>query len=183
MICGICNSEFEKTNKRRKFCSDECRLKNDKQKEKEYNRKRIESGKTKEYYQNNRDRMIGHVRGYQIKTDYARLYKKRNKIKFAGYEAKRRAQKKSVYCEDVNFDAITLRDNLICWLCSNKIDIQDLEFDHAIPLSKGGLHVEQNIYCTHAECNRRKHIRLPHELETIFPNINKQTLQKLTESK
>lgn len=52
------------------------------------------------------------------------------------------------------------RDGMICHICGKKIQSRsDLHFDHVIPLSKGGLHVIENVRPAHALCNRRKAAR------------------------
>jgi hypothetical protein len=45
------------------------------------------------------------------------------------------------------------RDNGRCVKCNND---QDLEFDHIIPLSKGGSNTERNIQLLCSQCNKKK---------------------------
>lgn len=49
-----------------------------------------------------------------------------------------------------------------CYLCGEPL-ADPVEFDHVIPLARGGHHVLANIKPTHKRCNRRKHTSLPDE--------------------
>lgn len=61
----------------------------------------------------------------------------------------------------VDYDRILERDGMVCHICGDDIaDRSDLHFDHVIPLSKGGPHVESNIRPSHAGCNMRKRARI-----------------------
>ncbi|MDR0930322.1 MAG: HNH endonuclease [Clostridiales bacterium] len=56
-------------------------------------------------------------------------------------------------------EKIKKRDNYACKLCN--VSIKDeptllLEIDHIIPISKGGLSVEENLQCLCWRCNRKK---------------------------
>jgi len=50
---------------------------------------------------------------------------------------------------------------MVCHICTEGIaSLDDLHFDHVIPLSKGGPHAAENIRPSHALCNLRKGARL-----------------------
>jgi 5-methylcytosine-specific restriction endonuclease McrA len=71
--------------------------------------------------------------------------------------ARRKALIRSVTIEKVDYDAILARDGWVCHLCREKIDgREDLNFDHVVPLSRGGAHSMANISPSHALCNNRK---------------------------
>lgn len=50
----------------------------------------------------------------------------------------------------------------VCYLCGHEIEmtgpsfLASIEFDHVVPLSRGGSHIRENIGVTHRTCNRRK---------------------------
>jgi HNH endonuclease len=51
---------------------------------------------------------------------------------------------------------VARRDNYTCQVCGKHLKDEELEFDHLIPLSKGGSSDEHNIRLTCIDCNRRK---------------------------
>lgn len=55
------------------------------------------------------------------------------------------------------------RDELICWICGIKCDKpqkgwnpRQATLDHLTPLSRGGLHIEENLACCCHQCNSNK---------------------------
>lgn len=59
--------------------------------------------------------------------------------------------------DPVSYAAILERDGWVCHICGDPIaDLEDLHFDHIIPLSKGGPHHADNISPAHALCNLKK---------------------------
>ena len=57
----------------------------------------------------------------------------------------------------VDYAKILERDGMVCHICGGKIrNRRDLDFDHVVPLSKGGPHSEENVRPSHRRCNRRK---------------------------
>lgn len=57
----------------------------------------------------------------------------------------------------ISYRRIVERDGWHCYICSNPINnIRDLEFDHVVPVVKGGVHEEYNLSPTHASCNNSK---------------------------
>ena len=79
--------------------------------------------------------------------------------------AKRRAQKRITSVVAVSFEEIIRRDNQVCYLCGEYVESGDTEFDHVVPLSRGGHHVMDNIKVTHSWCNQRKRDKYLHELD------------------
>jgi len=51
---------------------------------------------------------------------------------------------------------VVRRDNYTCQVCGKHLLDNEVEFDHIIPISKGGSSEEQNIRLTCFECNRDK---------------------------
>lgn len=79
--------------------------------------------------------------------------------------AKRRAQKRITTIGPISFEEIIQRDKQRCYLCGDHIETGDIEFDHVIPLSRGGPHIKENIKVTHSWCNQKKRDKYVSELE------------------
>lgn len=68
----------------------------------------------------------------------------------------------------VDYSKILDRDGWVCHLCGYPIaGLEDLHFDHVIPLAKGGPHSMANIRPAHAKCNLRKGAKLLEELALV----------------
>jgi 5-methylcytosine-specific restriction endonuclease McrA len=75
-------------------------------------------------------------------------------------EYKRKSLKRAVAYEDIDRALVFARDNYICQLCFEPVDMQakwpDRFFatlDHIKPLSKGGSHTYSNVQTAHLKCN------------------------------
>lgn len=55
---------------------------------------------------------------------------------------------------------VVRRDNNQCQICGRILKDSDIEFDHIIPISKGGSSEENNIRVTCLDCNRNKSCRI-----------------------
>jgi len=51
---------------------------------------------------------------------------------------------------------VTRRDNNQCQICGKVLRDNEIEFDHLIPISKGGSSEEHNVRVSCLECNRKK---------------------------
>lgn len=51
---------------------------------------------------------------------------------------------------------VARRDNYTCQICGRHLRDDEIEFDHIIPISKGGSSEEGNLRLTCRDCNRRK---------------------------
>lgn len=61
----------------------------------------------------------------------------------------------------VDYAAILGEHGMVCHICTEPIaSLDDLHFDHVVPLAKGGPHEAENIRPAHATCNLRKGVRL-----------------------
>lgn len=58
---------------------------------------------------------------------------------------------------------IFIRDGNTCQYCGNRKPRQELNLDHVLPRSRGGLTTWENIVCACLDCNRRKGGRSPVE--------------------
>ncbi|MBU3967659.1 MAG: HNH endonuclease [Euryarchaeota archaeon] len=55
---------------------------------------------------------------------------------------------------------VVRRDNNQCQICGRTLKDSDIEFDHIIPISKGGSSEENNIRVTCLDCNRNKSCKI-----------------------
>ena len=55
---------------------------------------------------------------------------------------------------------VVRRDNYKCQICKKHLNDDEIEFDHKIPLSKGGSSEEHNIQLTCFKCNRDKKVKV-----------------------
>lgn len=69
---------------------------------------------------------------------------------------KRRALLAGAQIERIDYERIKRRDKMRCHICLRKVSPRQLHFDHVIPLSKGGAHVESNLAVAHRRCNQKK---------------------------
>jgi 5-methylcytosine-specific restriction endonuclease McrA len=95
-------------------------------------------------------------------------YQARNRAKQREWTRRRRARLKTATVEPVDYEAIRERDGDVCYLCGDSVEPHELDFDHVIPLSRGGAHSASNVRVTHASCNRRKGARTPSEYLTAL---------------
>lgn len=58
--------------------------------------------------------------------------------------------------EPIDYAAVLKRADGKCGICAEAFDASGIEFDHIVPLSKGGAHCESNIQAAHKFCNRSK---------------------------
>ncbi len=91
-------------------------------------------------------------------------YRRANLTKYAEAEARRRALIRATEIVRVDYERIKIRDRMVCHICRKPVQLNELHFDHVVPLSKGGPHVESNIAVSHANCNRSKSARLMTEV-------------------
>lgn len=132
--------------------------------------------KSQAYYQVHKNSISARTRQYRLDhpgydTESKRVYREKNQElcqertalwrqrtpwKHAGYEAKRRAQKRQVPCEDFTVMDIINRDGWKCWLCSRDVTIEQASIDHVIPLSLAGPHILGNVRLAHLLCNIRR---------------------------
>jgi 5-methylcytosine-specific restriction endonuclease McrA len=77
---------------------------------------------------------------------------------------RRRVMKADAIFEEVDYNEILERDNYICHICDGYVDPSQLQFDHVIPLDRGGEHTMDNVKVAHALCNQMKGNRLLEEL-------------------
>jgi 5-methylcytosine-specific restriction endonuclease McrA len=94
---------------------------------------------------------------------------KEHREEYVSYNALRRARKlgNSIGLPKPDYKAILTEFGMICHLCGLKIESKtELEFDHVIPLSKGGPHSSGNVRPSHERCNRKKGSKLLDQTST-----------------
>lgn len=112
--------------------------------------------------------------GYR-QSAYGRLNKWRrdNPLGQREYTLRRNARKKAAAAGRVSYKRILERDGMFCYICQSPIGSDEkMDFDHVIPLSRGGAHHETNIRVSHMTCNRRKAAKLIEELQTNLKRTN-----------
>lgn len=189
LYCKRCNKEFTPNGKCRKYCSKECSVEysrtnnkqycaryyiENKESQAEYCKKyRIEKADKikimkKEYYLKNIDTILNEENRLK-RYEYLKTYCTTDGYKMScrKHHQKRRAITSKSKISDVDFKLIIERDNGMCQLCKEKIDFtlkkphpMSINFDHIIPLSKGGEHKTDNIQLSHQICNQRKSARI-----------------------
>lgn len=81
------------------------------------------------------------------------------RLRFIKNATRRRARMLASSMGYVDYARIVATHGTICHICGKEIPKGNLEFDHVIPLARGGAHTEENIRPAHKKCNRRKHLR------------------------
>jgi len=105
------------------------------------------------------------VRQAYLKTEKGRQCYRR-------YTTKRYALRKNApQISDVNLLAIYNRAGRKCVYCGTPLSFDAVHFDHYIPLSKGGAHVENNLRISCQRCNLSKGDKLPEQWEVYHPLV------------
>ncbi len=89
-------------------------------------------------------------------AQHNRAYAAANPLKRREIDAKRNALKKGATVEPVDYAFVKKRDKMVCGLCHKKVKQPELQFDHIVPLSRGGAHATWQVQVAHATCNARK---------------------------
>ena len=92
-----------------------------------------------------------------------RIYREAHRAYFAAHESARRALKYTTQTEPIDYARVIALASGFCGICRMALDTKT-EIDHIIPLSRGGSHTYDNLQAAHQSCNRRKHVKLEHEL-------------------
>ena len=76
--------------------------------------------------------------------------------------ARRRARMMGAVVTKADYAAILAEHGMVCHICGKPIpDRAHLDFDHVIPIARGGAHSAENIRPSHGSCNRSKGARVP----------------------
>jgi len=78
---------------------------------------------------------------------------------------RRRARMAATSVGPVDYVRIIAEFGMTCHICRGEIaSLSHLDFDHVIPIARGGGHIQGNVLPSHARCNRRKGAKLMSEL-------------------
>lgn len=88
------------------------------------------------------------------------------------YKAATRRRRATAYgtrTEPVDLEAVivsyTAEHGMVCHICGWEITDDKMDFDHVVPLARGGADAASNIALSHSICNRWKGTRLMEELD------------------
>jgi 5-methylcytosine-specific restriction endonuclease McrA len=162
LICSICKQPFE-SHQNAKYCSDKCRSEKSRLK---YHEK---------YSPVLNDYVIKECAycGKEYKTNTfvdVRLYCSKRCLHKA-CKRERSYRKRGQFVANVYRNDIYKRDNYICQLCDERVDMNKVAphplsptLDHIIPLSKGGTHEPSNVQLAHFICNSIKSDRIVEDI-------------------
>ena len=86
------------------------------------------------------------------------------KARHRAHAATRRARMRDAFIEAVDYQTIYEVSSKTCVYCGKPLDFEEVEFDHFIPIAKGGRHERSNIRVSCLRCNRVKGARLVAEV-------------------
>lgn len=156
--CEICFSEFETVFDHQRFCSTDCRIK--------ASLKNNQSKSSVYFYSCSvcntefSRRLI--LRGAAVASG-VRCDSCRKELERMRYRRKTVKRQKSIANPKISVELIARRDNYICHLCDEPVDMDvprterlGATLDHIKPLSKGGLDTMENVALAHWICNVKK---------------------------
>lgn len=112
---------------------------------------------------------VDNAKRFATRADAIELaWKCSNKCK--GFQPVDLKPKRKRYATDVR-RMIYLRNGGRCAICGKRMDLDNCNLDHRIPLSKGGRDNVENLDCVHVQCNYIKANLLPDELENEIKDI------------
>lgn len=121
-------------------------------------------------YRAKKDDLVAYQRAYRMRSDVrsrsgerSRQWKRDNPDLVRASERRRRARKQGCAIEVVDLVEVLRRSRGLCGLCGKPLKLFDTQFDHIVPLARGGVHSTDNLQAAHALCNQRKGTKLPEE--------------------
>lgn len=160
-FCARCKveqltSEFTKDKNRvdklKRYCKECCRL--ERAEKRDYNR-----AQSKAWREANPERFK------ERRNAWSKSHRLQENERLRITNARRRRQMKlDSIVEEVDYNEILIRDNYICHICEGVVAPFQLQFDHVIPLDRGGHHTMENVKVSHALCNQMKGNRLMEEI-------------------
>lgn len=147
----------------------------------EANLDRVRKNKQR-HYEQNKDEILARSRAYY--EDHREQMREANRRWVLGNperalelaraaKGRRRAREYGGKVTRVDLREILNEHGMICHLCGGEIASRsDLNFDHVVPLARGGEHSPENLRPAHASCNRRKGARLVPQLGSeVVPGV------------
>jgi 5-methylcytosine-specific restriction endonuclease McrA len=90
-------------------------------------------------------------------------WRAKNKERTRANARRRDALKAKTRIGPVDYRDILAASNGLCGICGSSVDTSNpkaYHYDHIVPLSRGGGHVQENLQLAHAKCNMKKHARI-----------------------
>lgn len=107
--------------------------------------------------ENPKKRIISCAKWYEKNPTHKKEWREQNPFKWRDHNKRSKLKRaNSIGHSKVSYDAIIKRDGCICHICGGEVALDDIHFDHIMPLSRGGEHSEENISVSHSRCNLRK---------------------------
>lgn len=131
-----------------------------KERDNEYGRnwRKINQDKVKKHYLSIRLKKLAHLKEWN--KNNPEKYKARSFHSCS----KRRARIKQTNINPkpiLDFvESVKSKPSAICYYCQKKVSTKHIQFDHMIPLSKGGMHSVENLCVSCDKCNLSKHDKL-----------------------
>jgi 5-methylcytosine-specific restriction endonuclease McrA len=117
--------------------------------------------------ENARDR-LRYATNLEQQRERQRSYYTGHREEKAKSTRRREEVKRRMTIGSIDYQAIKARDRMICVICGKPVAAKDLSFDHAMPLSFGGFHSQENLRVAHLVCNKRRGSgRLPVQMVLI----------------
>lgn len=109
------------------------------------------------------------IKNRERRRTYIREWKRRNPGAVASHEMSRRAIKQWSEEDDDRINAIYALarsdESVACYLCGRLTTSAERHVDHMRPLSRGGLHIADNLGIACKECNLKKGAKLEYAAE------------------
>jgi 5-methylcytosine-specific restriction endonuclease McrA len=139
-----------------KYLSDPENLENGRERARSWGRDNPERNRqrARDWFHHNRDQAIENIESWRRNNP--------NKVREIGRRSTstRRARIAGLSTDiPVDYEAVAVRSAGTCGICGKPLSGR-VEFDHIIPIARGGLHVTENLQLAHSRCNRRKSANL-----------------------
>lgn len=102
---------------------------------------------------------------------WAKSNPEKHKINIRNVGHRYRARKYNTTVGSIDYSRILIDSCGICGICEKYLD-SSIEYDHIIPIARGGSHTQDNLQATHALCNHKKSSRLPEEFKQVVLEIS-----------
>ena len=97
-----------------------------------------------------------HIDNRERRREAQRIRYHLNPDKYRLYAMTHYARKQGNVVGEIDLEAIVVRDKERCGICGLRVRKRDRSFDHIVPLSKSGLHCQENLRLVHLLCNKAR---------------------------